>query len=78
MTARNEQSTRTQLSLPPPEHDSMVRWTLPVLVVTLLLCLPVILMDLGGRDSTHTMENVALVTSQETWQRVHEGEPLAG
>ncbi len=43
-------------------------------VLVLLVCLPALLMDLGGRDSTHTMENIALVTSQETWLRIHAGE----
>jgi hypothetical protein len=47
------------------------------LVLVLLVCLPPLLIDLGHRVSTHTMENVALVTSQETWLRWHEGEPGA-
>ncbi len=45
------------------------RW-LP-LVFVLLLCLPPLLISLGSRDTTHTMENVALVVSQETWLRMH-------
>ena len=44
------------------------------LVLTLLVCLPTLLMDLGGRDSTHTMENVTLVVAQESWLRWHEGD----
>lgn len=53
------------------------RWMLPALLLVLLACLPVMLVDLGVRDSTHTMENVALVTSQETWLRGHEGDNAA-
>lgn len=41
------------------------------LAVILLLCLPPLLVGLGRRDATHTMERVALVTSQETWLRQH-------
>jgi 4-amino-4-deoxy-L-arabinose transferase-like glycosyltransferase len=43
-------------------------------VASLLACLPPLLIDLGRRDSTHTMENVALVVSQETWLRSDRGE----
>ena len=54
------------------------RWAaLVACAATLLACLPTMLTGLAGRDSTHTMENVALVTSQETWLRCHEGEPGA-
>lgn len=45
------------------------RW-LPLLGV-LLVCLPPLLVSLGARDTMHTMENVALVVSQETWLRMH-------
>lgn len=32
---------------------------------------------LGGRDSTHTMENVAVACAQETWLRWHDGDALS-
>lgn len=35
------------------------------------------LVRLGDRVSTHTMENVALVSSQETWLRLHQGDARA-
>jgi 4-amino-4-deoxy-L-arabinose transferase-like glycosyltransferase len=43
----------------------------------LLACVVPCLVRLGARDSTHTMENVAVVVSQETWLRWHAGEPYA-
>lgn len=39
------------------------------LVLIFLLMLPPLLVRLGARDVTHTMERVALITSQETWFR---------
>lgn len=45
-----------------------------VLALALLLCLPTLLIDLGGRDTTHTMENVTVVVAQETWLRWHAGD----
>jgi 4-amino-4-deoxy-L-arabinose transferase-like glycosyltransferase len=57
-------------------HDPVWRaWA--ALAAVLLVSAPALLIDLGRRDSTHTMENVALVTSMETWFRVHAGEPRA-
>jgi 4-amino-4-deoxy-L-arabinose transferase-like glycosyltransferase len=47
------------------------------LVVVLLACAPPLFIRVGQRVSTHTMENVALVTSQETWLRWHEGDRRA-
>ena len=41
------------------------------LVLILLACLPPMLAGLGGRDTTHTMENLAVFSSQETWLRLH-------
>jgi 4-amino-4-deoxy-L-arabinose transferase-like glycosyltransferase len=48
-----------------------------LLAGVLVACLAPMLVGLGARDSTHTMENVAVVVSQETWLRWHDGEPLA-
>jgi len=45
-----------------------------VLLIGILLCLSPMVIRLGERLSTHTMENVALLSSQETWLRLHEGE----
>jgi 4-amino-4-deoxy-L-arabinose transferase-like glycosyltransferase len=44
------------------------------LLLTLLACMPTLLIDLGGRDTTHTMENVTVVVAQETWLRWHTGD----
>lgn len=49
-----------------------VGWRDAALVAAiLLLCLPPMLSGLGGRDTTHTMENLAVFSSQETWLRQH-------
>jgi len=48
-----------------------------VLGLIIVACLPALMVGIGQRLSTHTMENVALVTSQETWLRVHHGESNA-
>jgi len=42
-----------------------------LLVVILLACLPPMLSGLGELDTTHTMENLAVFSSQETWLRQH-------
>lgn len=42
-----------------------------LLVVILLACLPPMLSELGELDTTHTMENLAVFSSQETWLRQH-------
>lgn len=46
-------------------------------MVCVLLCVPPLIVRLADRPSTHTMEHVALVSSQETWLRAHAGEPGA-
>jgi len=43
-------------------------------LLVLAICIPPMLVGLGARDSTHTMENVAIVVSQETWTRAHRGD----
>lgn len=40
-----------------------------LLIAVLLVCLPPMLIGLGERDSTHTMEDISLLSSQETWLR---------
>ncbi|MFW6336376.1 MAG: ArnT family glycosyltransferase [Phycisphaeraceae bacterium] len=42
-----------------------------LLLVILLACLPPLLSGLGELDTTHTMENLAVFSSQETWLRLH-------
>ncbi|UCD75830.1 MAG: hypothetical protein JSV91_02710 [Phycisphaerales bacterium] len=71
---QNDRLTEANLWSDQPDWTIRSPWTLPALLAVLLLCLPPLLIELGGRDSTHTMENVALVTSQETWLRCHAGE----
>src|SRR5436190_15066352 len=44
------------------------------LSLTLLVCLPLLLIDLTTCECTHTMENVAVLVSQETWLRLHQGD----
>lgn len=41
------------------------------LALILLAALPPLLVGLGERDATHTMERVAIASSQETWFRQH-------
>mgnify|MGYP006266913827 CR=1 FL=1 len=41
------------------------------LCVILLACLPPLWSGLGELDTTHTMENLAVFSSQETWLRLH-------
>jgi 4-amino-4-deoxy-L-arabinose transferase-like glycosyltransferase len=48
-----------------------------VLLAILIVCAPSLLLGIDVRLSTHTMENVALVTSQETWLRMAGGESRA-
>jgi len=48
-----------------------------MMALLLALCAPPLFLRTAEHLSTHTMENVALVTSQETWLRWHEGEPGA-
>ncbi|MEP0762465.1 MAG: hypothetical protein HRF48_06970, partial [Chloroflexota bacterium] len=53
-------------------HQSAGRsgWLIALsLALVLLACLPPMLVDLAKRDSTHTMENIALLSAQETWLR---------
>ena len=47
----------------------MLAWVL--MLGCLVVALPPLLTDLGGRDSTHTMENIALLSSQEVFLRQH-------
>lgn len=42
-----------------------------LLLVILVACLPPLLSGLGELDTTHTMENLAVFSSQETWLRLH-------
>jgi 4-amino-4-deoxy-L-arabinose transferase-like glycosyltransferase len=58
-------------------HVTSPRGSWLALAVILAIAAPPLLAGLGRRDSTHTMENVALVTSQETWFRLHEGDRSA-
>jgi 4-amino-4-deoxy-L-arabinose transferase-like glycosyltransferase len=57
-------------------HASPARAWLALLAI-LIVCAPSLLLGIKVRLSTHTMENVALVTSQETWLRMAEGESKA-
>ncbi|MDY7107271.1 MAG: hypothetical protein SYC29_01415 [Planctomycetota bacterium] len=57
---------------PPPRRRPVLAGL--ALLLTLLACLPALLIDLGGRDTTHTMENVTVVVAQETWLRMHAGD----
>jgi 4-amino-4-deoxy-L-arabinose transferase-like glycosyltransferase len=68
---------------PPPAPPALADGAAPrrrpvvaglALLLTLAACLPALLIDLGGRDTTHTMENVTVVVAQETWLRWHEGD----
>jgi 4-amino-4-deoxy-L-arabinose transferase-like glycosyltransferase len=48
-----------------------------MLVLCLALCAPPLFVGLRHRPSTHTMEHIALLSSQETWIRQHAGEGRA-
>lgn len=50
-------------------------WILIVLV--LLLCAPPLLINVGKPDPVRIMESLSFLTSQETWLRMHQGEPEA-
>ncbi len=54
-----------------PVEGSDVSWRvhLVVLIAIVLLSAMVMCIRLGHRDSTHTMENITLLSSQETWLR---------
>lgn len=51
------------------QPQSIGRWWW--LLIGLISCIPVMFIDLRVRVSTHTMENVALLSSQETFLRQH-------
>lgn len=55
------------LDLGRPPRKPLV--SLALLLLVLLICLPPLLVRLGERDSTHTMEQIALLSSQDTWLR---------
>jgi 4-amino-4-deoxy-L-arabinose transferase-like glycosyltransferase len=57
---------------PAPRRRPVLAWL--ALLLTLAACLPSLLIDLGGRDTTHTMENVTVVVAQESWLRWHDGD----
>lgn len=44
-----------------------------LLALTLIACLPALLIDLGSRVTTQSMESKALVSAQEMWLKRHEG-----
>ncbi|HEX5691087.1 MAG TPA: hypothetical protein VFX76_13830, partial [Roseiflexaceae bacterium] len=48
-----------------------------MLFAILAISVPGLLFGIGERLTTHTMENLAIVTSQETFYRIAEGEPTA-
>src|SRR4051794_31430667 len=50
-------------------ESSPRRLTLTLLLLVLLASLPPLLIDLGERDCTQTMEMLSLLSSQETWLR---------
>lgn len=56
----------------PPHRGAGIAWL--IMALLLGLCAPPLFMRTGVHLSTHTMENVAMVTSQETWLRWHAGE----
>ncbi|MCG8510549.1 MAG: glycosyltransferase family 39 protein, partial [Rhodospirillales bacterium] len=51
------------------ESDARPGRTVLLLLAVLAICLPAMLVDLAARDSTHTMENIAVLSAQETWLR---------
>ncbi len=59
----------------PSAHKSRHDWL--ALLAIVALCLPALTLGASRKLSSHTMENMAIVTSQETWYRMAEGEPLA-
>ncbi|MCA9312215.1 MAG: hypothetical protein KDA21_13460 [Phycisphaerales bacterium] len=54
-------------------------WPVHLLALLILLGTTGLTMSigLGARDSTHTMENVAIASAQETWLRWHDGDALS-
>ncbi|HWB19322.1 MAG TPA: hypothetical protein VG711_03400 [Phycisphaerales bacterium] len=67
-TATSDESLAPIASVTPPGAGTVRLWFVLVLAITFLP--PFI--GAHFRDSRHTMENVALVSSQETWLRWHE------
>lgn len=51
----------------PARRDKLRIWLL--LIITVGLCCPALLIDLGRPDTTRTMEKILLTSSQETWFR---------
>lgn len=60
-------------SLSTPRKGGIKR-DLFVLAALLFFCLPSTLVKIGHSDSTNTMENIAVLSAQETWMRQQAGE----
>jgi len=67
--------SQTPITIASSSNQPIRAWL--ALFVVLAACLPALLVGVAQRLSTHTMENVALVTSQETWLRLHDGDSEA-
>ena len=63
-------------SLSTPRKGGLKR-DLLVLAALLAFCLPSTLMKIGASDSTNTMENIAVLSAQETWMRQEAGDTKA-
>lgn len=57
-----------------PALPASRRTTLLALLAVLAACAVPLFIELGTRDSTNTMEQLSLLSSQETWHRMHDGE----
>lgn len=59
--------TPRRVVIPSDPHDRMRMWLL--LIISVGLCLPAMLVELGASDTRGPMEHIALLSSQETWVR---------
>ncbi|MDH3583600.1 MAG: phospholipid carrier-dependent glycosyltransferase [Phycisphaerae bacterium] len=66
---------RVDVPPPPTRYDRVRIWS--GLLLTVLVCGPLLVLDLDTPDLVQVSEARALVTSRETWQRQHEGEARA-
>jgi hypothetical protein len=64
-----------RVALPPQPHDSVKVWT--SIIISILVCLPALLVSLDEPDVLPGPEAQSLAVSRETWHRFHAGDRLA-
>lgn len=64
-----------RVSVPPESYDWWRLWS--SLIISVVVCLPPLLIDLGGADIGYSRESVTLLTARETWQAQRDGQNKA-